>query len=73
MPFAIELLFDAEFDRRVRDVWQKYARAGVSSYLYESDARPHVTMAVFDQLKLEECQNHLERFVRQSRFFPLVF
>ncbi|TCL74286.1 2'-5' RNA ligase superfamily protein [Hydrogenispora ethanolica] len=73
MPFAIELFFDSEFERLVRGVWEQYARAGITAYLYESDARPHITLAVFDDLRLEECQSYLDRFVKQTRFFPLEF
>ena len=51
MPYAVELLFDAEGETRVRCVWKALKAAGLSSYMVDSESRPHITLAVYDSLE----------------------
>ncbi len=71
MPFAFELFLDSVTEQLIREVWRRYAELGISSYLAESDSRPHVTMAVFDELTIEECQVLLNDFVARKRLITL--
>jgi 2'-5' RNA ligase len=73
MPYAIELFLDGTTDGLVREVWKKYAEAGISDYLSRSDSRPHITLAVFERLTLEQCQDPLNRFVAEHHFPELEF
>ncbi|MHC4576232.1 MAG: 2'-5' RNA ligase family protein [Planctomycetota bacterium] len=46
--YAIELLFDADADAAVRKVWERVRDASGSSLLFDLEARPHVSLAVYD-------------------------
>ncbi len=50
MNFAIELFLDAEADARIREIWERIARAGLPSRLLEFGYTPHVSLGVCAQL-----------------------
>jgi hypothetical protein len=50
MPFAVELYFDDALDRRVRDAWTDLGRANLPNLLTTVGARPHLSLAVADQI-----------------------
>jgi 2'-5' RNA ligase len=50
VPFAVELAFDAATAATVRGLWRDLATAGVDTFLFDSGAAPHLTLAVYDQL-----------------------
>jgi hypothetical protein len=51
MPFAIELYLNESADRQVRQIWAALDARGIQSLggIPDSDYRPHVALAVFDQ------------------------
>jgi hypothetical protein len=49
MPFAVELFFDPELDRAVRQIWSVASKqARVSDRMAETGNRPHVSLAAFN-------------------------
>jgi len=48
MPFAIELRFNPESEKRIRGIWEDAARWHGSSYLAEHGAIPHVALVTGD-------------------------
>jgi 2'-5' RNA ligase len=50
LAYAIELFFDAATDAAVRAVWRELGHKGVPVPAIGSDARPHVTLAVYGRL-----------------------
>ncbi len=63
MPLAIELFFDAQSEAAIRSLWTALAREGVCDAMLTSQARPHVALSVFDDLKEAELNRILTRFV----------
>ncbi len=49
MGFAAELNFDPESDAAVRELWRRLADAGISSFMLDVDAEPHISLTVFDE------------------------
>lgn len=49
MAFAIELFFDRDGENRIQALWQKLADSRISSFLLDIWARPHLSLAVFDE------------------------
>ena len=47
MPYAVELYLDREAEDTVRGLWKRLFDANVAPYLWSSGARPHVSLAVF--------------------------
>jgi 2'-5' RNA ligase len=62
MPFAVELLLDGRAREAVRRVWEALAEAGVSSAMLDAGARPHVTLAVYEDLDLGPFRTQVEAF-----------
>ena len=48
--YAAELYFDAEGEERVRCLWEGLAEMGLRSALLEMDSRPHMSLAIFDEI-----------------------
>ncbi|MBX3084626.1 MAG: 2'-5' RNA ligase family protein [Anaerolineae bacterium] len=51
MAHAVEMYFDEATDSAVRGMWQSIAATGVPSAMLAGGYRPHVTLAVYDDLK----------------------
>lgn len=63
MPLAIELFFDSHSEAAIRSLWTALAHAGVCDAMVTSQARPHLALSVFDDLKEAELNRILTRFV----------
>ena len=50
MNFAIELCLDENTEARIRELWERIARAGLPSRLLEFGHTPHVSLGVCAQL-----------------------
>ncbi|MBX3741599.1 MAG: hypothetical protein KF712_11445 [Akkermansiaceae bacterium] len=48
MPFAIELRFDPESERRILEIWQEAARLYGTTYLTDHGVIPHLTLVTGD-------------------------
>jgi 2'-5' RNA ligase len=71
MPYAIELFFDTDADAKIRRVWDDLAMIG-SSFMRDSGARPHVSLAVYDSLDASSAQILLDRFASTAPSFSFT-
>jgi 2'-5' RNA ligase len=62
MPFAVELLLDGRAREAVRGVWEALRDAGVSTSMLDTGSRPHVTLAVYEDLELPPFKRQAEAF-----------
>ena len=72
MPHAIEMSFGPVSEEKVRDIWRELARRGVSSYMRDCGARPHISLAVFDELDPEDAERKLSAFAAEVSPFPVL-
>jgi 2'-5' RNA ligase len=72
MPYAIEMYFDAETDFRIRALWEEFASIG-ASFMHDSGARPHVSLAVCESADLPATRQLLDRFAGATSGFPIAF
>ena len=72
MPHAIELFFDDTSDLRIRGLWDRLADLG-ATYMRDSGARPHLTLAVCDNIDFPAARHLLDRFAETVAGFPLAF
>ena len=70
MTYAIELFFDNETEDKIMSLAKKIADAGLSTKYLEWKTRPHVTLAIFNDVDEERCTELLEKFARQHKAFP---
>ena len=69
MGYAIEMYFDDEADRAIRTIWQQLIEAGIFCFPSIVNARPHVSLAVFEQVDPALLAPLIERYV--ATFAPL--
>lgn len=73
MGYAVELYFDQESEKIIKEIWQVLYEKNVSNFMYESNSKPHITLAVYNDslTNLETFQNSVEDFVRELSQFEL--
>jgi hypothetical protein len=67
MPFAVELFFDPQLDGAVRAVWAEVSkRAGVPNHLADTGNRPHISLAAFNDCKVEAVAENLKELAAKA-------
>jgi 2'-5' RNA ligase len=72
MPHAVELYFDLPTDARIRQVWQALSGAGVCSAMLHAGYRPHVSLAVCEQLNVDSLTDDLTTLAKRLTPFPFM-
>ena len=72
MPFAVEMFFDENADKLVRDVWDDLARAKVNSFMIDGGYRPHVTLGVLESYTSPGFEDEFRSFCKRV-VFPIKF
>lgn len=70
MRYAIEMYFDKETEEKIMSLAQKIADNNLSTKFLEWKTRPHVTLAVFNDVDENKCINLLKEFVRGRQAIP---
>ncbi len=66
MPSDIALFFDDATESKVREMWNSLAKSGVSSYMIDTGARPHVSLAIWEQIRDGNIERDLAAFAREN-------
>src|ERR1700737_1005164 len=61
MAFAVTLLFDPATSDAISARWKRLADAGLSNSMLDLGYRPHVTLAVYDELAVDAAVAALDR------------
>jgi len=59
MPYAVILYFDDQYTKPIENVWASIHNSGLTANMQEAGIRPHLTLAVYDQLTCQPCENRL--------------
>ena len=70
MVYAIEMYFDKETEERIMSLAHKIADNNLSTKFLEWKTRPHVTLAVFNDVDEEKCIETMEEFVKGRKSIP---
>lgn len=70
MKYAIEMYFDKETESKIMNLAQKVADNNLSTKFLEWKTRPHVTMAVFDDIDENKCIDLLKDFAKDVNIIP---
>jgi len=73
MPHAILLYFDPTTETAIRAVWKELADTSIAPYLHESPNRPHIKLAIFEELRLPEAEARLKAIAAAQSPLPLDF
>ena len=70
MKYAIEMYFDRDTEDAIMSLVQKVADHGLSTKFLEWKTRPHVTLAVFNDVDEKKCVDLLNEFVENLNAIP---
>jgi 2'-5' RNA ligase len=72
MAFAVTLLFSAEIADAISARWMQLADAGLSRSMLDLNYLPHVTLAVYDDLAVDEAVAALDRVFDKVNQMPVT-
>ncbi len=67
MPFAIVLFFDQVTEEKVSAIWNDLSREDIFPEQTSVMIRPHITLAVFENLDCLPCEEELNGFITDAR------
>lgn len=73
MRYSIEVYFDAESERMIRRIWRSLHDAGIETIIEQADGRPHMSIAVFEQVDPQILQPVLQDFAQHLANMSLRF
>ncbi len=73
MTYAVEMYMDGESETRIRRIWQALAEAGIKSSMLDASYRPHISLAVCDELDINGLEQALSLFAENTSPFGLTF
>lgn len=73
MAFAINLYFDQAAEDIIRGIWRQLAPLEKSKCLTCFNSRPHITLAIYENLDLTQAQERIARFCADFTPFQLKF
>jgi 2'-5' RNA ligase len=73
MPFAIQLFFDKKIELAIQATWHKMADSNVAPFLGTSGNRPHISLALCEELDKVTCQAKLETWAAGVKPLPVSF
>jgi 2'-5' RNA ligase len=71
MPFAVSVWFDETTDREIRALWRVMADEGVSRFLHDGPFRPHLTLALYEELEVSAVVAALRPLAEQQEGFSI--
>lgn len=69
MAFAVVLYFEESQERLFLKVWEDLAKEKLTTDLVEAEIRPHITLAIYDELNCQPCESQLARVASQTHPF----
>ena len=72
MKYAVELYFDKDTEEKIFKLAQGIANAGISKKYLEWRTRPHITIAIFNDIDIEKCDKILKEIAKDTRTFPAL-
>ena len=73
MPYAVMLFFDNDIENQIQSIWKELVETDVDRYLYHSGNRPHIKLAIFEDLDLVECWSRLQSLAASTAPFSIDF
>ena len=67
MKYAIEMYFDKATEKKIINLAEKVAKAGISTKYLEWKTRPHITLGVFNDVDEKRCTELLRQFAASHR------
>ena len=72
MPYAIVLYFNKEQDAPIRKLHQILTNKKIISYLPEIAIGPHITLAIYDDLNCDQCEEEIRLLASRSESLEVI-
>jgi len=64
MPFGVTMFIDEESETYIKNIWHQIRDSGVSSFMIDRGVRPHITLAVYNELDIDPFLSRLSSFIK---------
>lgn len=71
MSFAAVLYFEKNHEKEFLRIWESLSGENLTANLIEAEIRPHITLAIFDELNCRPCDSQLAKVAAHTR--PISF
>jgi 2'-5' RNA ligase len=71
MPFGVMLYFDDQTEKTILNIWRTLADNNQSSGMLGAGLRPHITLAIYEDLDCQPCENELVKITAKTASLPL--
>jgi hypothetical protein len=71
MPFAFEMCFDGESDKKIMSIWEALVNNNLPSYMLEKMSKPHITLGIYDRMDIPEAGRLLSDFCGGHKKFSV--
>ncbi len=73
MGFAIEMFFDKSTECAILEYWKSLYDTDLSKVLFELGGRPHITLAVYNDVDVNKLRDKLAIFLEERKALKLRF
>jgi 2'-5' RNA ligase len=73
MAYAVMLFFTKEIEDQIVSIWKDLADQEIDGYMVHSGNRPHIKLAIYDEIDLLECRSRLQSLAAFATPFPIDF
>ncbi len=73
MSYGVILYFDEQTEKEFLKVWQSLADLNLSSHVLEAEIKPHITLAIYEELDCQPCENELVKITSKTSSLPVQF
>jgi len=71
MAFAVVLYFEEIHENEFLRIWESLSSENLTSNLVEAEIRPHITLAIYDELNCRPCESQLAKVASHTQ--PISF
>ena len=73
MGYAVEMFFDEQTESKIRGYFKLLFDLGLSKTIYETGTRPHISLAVYNEVDLDKFTEKLKVFLKDKEPLKLGF
>ena len=73
MPYGVMLYFDVQTEKTISNIWQSLAKHDLSSSMLDAGIRPHLTLAIYEDLDCRPCENELVKITSNTPSPSIMF
>lgn len=73
MPYGVMFYFDNHTEKTISNIWQSLAENNLSTSMLDAGIRPHITLAIYEELDCQPCENELLKITAKTASLPIQF